>query len=212
MDLDPRLEQIVALFLSTTFDGERANCRSRGETFAQRAGMTFDEAVALYGDASVFDVFTLWRTTQDDGVRQAARRRVESMLAGQTFEDAFRADLDLRYHGDDYKDFNPEDRGEAREPGYKVRKAREARAIDARIAEAVAAALAEAEAERNASVRAQAVNEKAVNEKPVNEKPVNEKAVNEKAKRGRPKVHDDRKAYRREWMRQRRASDKGVAA
>jgi hypothetical protein len=123
MNLDPRLEQIVALFLSTTFDGERANSRQLGERLAQRSGMTFDEAVAVYdaNGRSIYDVFTLWRATEDDRERQVLRREAEvkATRAGQSFKDAFQADSDLRDH------YNPDDRHEARQQGYKAAKARE---------------------------------------------------------------------------------------
>jgi hypothetical protein len=124
MDLDPRLEQIVALFRSTTFSGERDAARNRGEALAQRSGMTFDEAVAFYDvdGRSIYDVFTLWRATKDDRERQALRREAEfkAKRAGQTFKDAFQADSDLR----DYDAVSMEDVGEARQPGYKAAKAR----------------------------------------------------------------------------------------
>lgn len=47
-NLDPRLRSIVALWRGTTFPGERAAARNLGEAIAKRAGMSFDEAVALY--------------------------------------------------------------------------------------------------------------------------------------------------------------------
>ena len=47
-NLDPKLRPIVALWRGTTFPGERAAARYLGEAIAQRAGMSFDEVVALY--------------------------------------------------------------------------------------------------------------------------------------------------------------------
>lgn len=48
-DLDRKFEKIVALMRSTTHAGERSNARAAAEAVAKRAGMRFDEAIALVG-------------------------------------------------------------------------------------------------------------------------------------------------------------------
>lgn len=45
--MDDKLKNIIRRYLSSTFDGERENCRSIGGQLAIRFGLTFDQAVAL---------------------------------------------------------------------------------------------------------------------------------------------------------------------
>jgi hypothetical protein len=149
MDLDPRLEKIVARYHGTAHEGERQAAREVGEPIAALAGMTFDEAISRFDDRSLYDVFTLWRETNDDGVRQWERRTIElkAKLAGKTFEQAFDADEWQRQavkkaRGEKIGTFyDYEDNCEAKGPGHKAAKAADA-AIQAGRAAAQAAARA----------------------------------------------------------------------
>jgi hypothetical protein len=47
-DFDPRLEKVVAVWWSTTHEGERQSFRDKAEMLARQAGMTFEQAVGRY--------------------------------------------------------------------------------------------------------------------------------------------------------------------
>ncbi len=109
--------------------------RTRGRSLARheprvRRGLAVGERNrrrAIMHDERLAKIIALWRSTQHDGERQAARakgKRLAKQL-GMSFEDAVVAD-DVHHHprnGDIFAGFD--DFMEAKEPGYKAAAARE---------------------------------------------------------------------------------------
>ena len=103
--MDDKLKNIIRRYLSSTFDGERENCRSLGGKIAIQFGLTFDQAVALLHENDAQPTKTrrnnssskeenarreAERKAREAAAREAAARRAEAQRRARQQVEAFR--------------------------------------------------------------------------------------------------------------------------
>ena len=104
--MNEKLRAILALYISATIESERNAAKRNAELFAERQGMTFEQALAEHqaGDASqpapsnVFEGFDDWMEGREPGLKaREAKRRAYKVAAWRVR----RSQILARYGGEE---------------------------------------------------------------------------------------------------------------